>query len=311
MKVIKNIAASVHSRLLDRARGAGRPFQEFLEHFGMERFLYRLSRSAYVERFVLKGALMLRVWDAPGARPTRDIDLMGRVENSLENLALIIQEICQVDVEADGLRFNPKTVVASRIKEDADYQGVRICFEASLGNAKFPMQIDVGFGDRMVPPPGEITFPTLLDFPAPCIKGYAKETTIAEKFEAMAMLGTTNSRMKDFYDIRFLASRFSFVSSTLAGAIRSTFDQRSTPVPLPNALPVALTETFSRNAAKELQWRAFLRRSKLDGIDVTLEAAVQDICRFLIPVLEEMAAAHPHAAVWPPGGPWPAAPGSP
>jgi hypothetical protein len=212
LKKIKNVAVSVHGRLQDRARQEERPFQELLEHFGMERLLFRLSQSAYVDRFVLKGALMLRAWDAPAARPTRDIDLLGHVHNSLENIASIVREFCELQVVDDGIKFHAASVVPSRIKEGADYQGVRIRLEASLGTARFPMQIDVGFGDTLVPPPTDVTYPTLLDFPAPHIKGYAMETTIAEKFEAMVTLGTLNSRMKDFHDVRYLTNRFAFES---------------------------------------------------------------------------------------------------
>ncbi|MCA9675688.1 MAG: nucleotidyl transferase AbiEii/AbiGii toxin family protein, partial [Myxococcales bacterium] len=153
---IKNLAASVHGRLMDRARKDGRPFQELLEYFAMERFLYRLSSSAHGDRFVLKGALMLRVWDAPAARPTRDIDLLGRMDNSPEHLAQVIAEVCDAEVEPDGLVFKASTVKATKIG-----------------------------------------YPTLLDFPAPRMKGYPRETVVAEKFEAMVKLGTLNSRMKD------------------------------------------------------------------------------------------------------------------
>ena len=131
---IKNLAASVHARLAERARKVGRPFQELLEYFAMERFLYRLSTSPHADRFVLKGALMLRVWEAPAARPTRDIDLLGRMDNSPENLARVVAEVCDADVEPDGLVFKANTVKAIRIKEDADYAGVRVRFQGLLGN---------------------------------------------------------------------------------------------------------------------------------------------------------------------------------
>jgi len=210
--------------------GAGltRPFQELLQYYAMERFLYRLSKSPHSARFVLKGALMLRVWDAPMARPTKDIDLLGRLENSLENLSTVVREVCAVDVEPDGLVFRPPTVKSERIREDADYQGVRIRFEGSLGTARIAMQLDVGIGDVMVPGPVDIVYPTLLDFPAPRLKGYPRETAIAEKFEAMIKLGTLNSRMKDFYDIWLLSRQFDFDGPTLAQAVTATFANRGT-----------------------------------------------------------------------------------
>jgi len=197
----KNMAASVHARLTDIARRTDRPFQELLQYYAMERFLYRLSKSPHAARFVLKGALMLRVWDAPMARPTKDIDLLGRLENSLENGSTVVRELCALEVEPDGLVFRPATVKSERIREDADYEGVRTRFDGLLARARMAMQLDVGIGDVMVPGPVEIAYPTLLDMPAPRLKGYPRETAIAEKFEAMVKLGTLNSRMKDFYDI--------------------------------------------------------------------------------------------------------------
>jgi hypothetical protein len=189
-----NMAASVHARLAERARRTDRPFQEILQYYAMERFLYRLCRSPYAERFVLKGALMLRVWDAPTARPTKDVDLLGRMANSLDNLSNIVREICVVEVEPDGLVFKEATVKAGRIKPDADYQGVRVRFDGLLGKARIAMQLDVGFGDVVMPGPQDIDYPTLLDLPAPRLKGYPRESVIAEKFEAMVKLGTLNSR---------------------------------------------------------------------------------------------------------------------
>ena len=212
----KNMAASVHARLAEIGRRTGRPFQELLQYYAMERFLYRLSKSPHAASFVLKGALMLRVWDAPMARPTKDIDLLGRLEHSLENGSTVVREVCAVEVEPDGLAFRSATLRSERIREDADYEGVRIRFDGLLARARIAMQLDVGIGDVMVPGPVEIAYPTLLDFPAPRLKGYPRETAIAEKFEAMVKLGALNSRMKDFYDIWLLSRQFDFDGPTLA-----------------------------------------------------------------------------------------------
>ena len=256
---IKNLAASVHGRLMDRARKDGRPFQELLEYFAMERFLYRLSSSAHGDRFVLKGALMLRVWDAPEARPTRDIDLLGRMDNSPEHLAQVIAEVCDAEVEPDGLVFEASTVKATKIKEDAEYEGVRVRFEGMLARSKIPMQIDVGFGDVVVPVAKLIGYPTLLDFPAPRMKGYPRETVVAEKFEAMVKLGTLNSRMKDFFDLWLMARQFDFDGALLARAVTSTFKNRKTAI---DPAPVALTPAFTESPTTAAQWRAFVRRGK-------------------------------------------------
>lgn len=216
-KTPKNIAASVRQRLLNKARHDKRPFNELLQYFAMERFLYRLSQSPYTEKFILKGALMLRVWDAPFFRPTMDIDMLGRnTGNEIEKIIEQIREICQVSVEPeDGLNFYTNNISGVRITEDADYEGVRIRFVTLLETARIPMQIDIGFGDVVVPGPQESIIPTILDFPPPHLLGYSLESAISEKFEAMVKLGELNSRMKDFYDIWLLSRRFDFKGDQL------------------------------------------------------------------------------------------------
>jgi hypothetical protein len=296
----RNLVQSVHARLGDRARKDGRPFQEVLEYFGMERFLYRLSRSSHADRFVLKGALMLRVWDAPVARPTRDIDLLGRMDNAPETLARAIVNACEVEVEPDGLTFDPASVTATRIKEDAEYSGVRVRFVGLLGKARIPMQIDVGFGDVVVPAAKEIHYPTLLDSPAPHLKGYPRETVVAEKFEAMVKLGTLNSRMKDFYDIWLMSRRFDFDGAVLARAITATFDNRKTAV---DPAPVALTPVLSENQATIAQWRAFVRRSKLTNVPDRLADVASALTIFLGPVASGCVAGS-FTQSWTAPGPW-------
>jgi hypothetical protein len=184
---VKNIEASVHARLQNHARATKRPFQELLQYFAMERFLYRLSKSPHRSRFVLKGALMLHVWDAPLARATKDVDFLGRLDNSLEHPQRVVREVCAADVEPDGMVFEPATVRTERIKEDADYEGVRVRFVGLLGRARVTMQVDVGFGDVVTPGEESISYPALLDFPAPELSGYPRETVVAEKFQAMVL----------------------------------------------------------------------------------------------------------------------------
>lgn len=297
----KNLAASVHARLTEIARRTGRPFQELLQYYAMERFLYRLSKSPHAARFVLKGALMLRVWDAPMARPTKDIDLLGRLENSLENLSTLVREVCALEVEPDGLVFRPATVKSEPIREEADYEGVRIRFDGLLARARIAMQLDVGIGDVIVPGPVEIAYPTLLDFPAPRLKGYPRETAIAEKFEAMVKLGTLNSRMKDFYDIWLLSRQFDFEGPTLAQAVTATFANRGTAL---KAEPVALTTEFSESEAANTQWRAFVRKGRLANAPTSLAETVSGIARFLLPVARAYVAGGAFKGNWAAGGPW-------
>ena len=219
----KNIAASVRQRLLIKARETGRPFSELLQYFAMERFLYRLSKSRYKDNFVLKGALMLTVWEAPLTRPTMDIDLLGRIDNSIETIVEVTREICRQEVEPDGIDFDIATVEAERIAEGADYEGIRVRFRGSLDTARIVMQLDIGFGDIVIPSPEPTNCPTLLDLPAPRLRGYSRESTIAEKFEAMVKLGILNSRMKDFFDIWLMLHQFDFEGPILAEAISKTF----------------------------------------------------------------------------------------
>jgi hypothetical protein len=222
---IKNTAASVHQRLLTMAKESFRPFNELLQHFAIERFIYRLSKSPHADGFILKGALMFSVWSGPGTRPTMDIDLLGRIDNSLEMVAAAMKDACAVDVEADGMSFNGETVTAARITEGAEYEGVRVRVQGGLGNARVSLQIDIGFGDVIVPGPSKVVFPVLLDFPAPELNGYTMESTIAEKFQAMVKLGVLNSRMKDFYDIWMLARTFDFKGEMLSKAVEKTFEK--------------------------------------------------------------------------------------
>ncbi len=216
---VKDTAASNRKRLRNYALKAGRPFQEVLQYFAMERFLYRLSISDVADKFVLKGALMFTAWGAPGGRPTRDIDLLGRMAYGVDVVAAAVRKICQQRVEPDGLLFDSTTVVGRVIKEDADYEGVRVTFLGKLQNARVPMQIDVGFGDVISPSSILTEYPTILDLSPPKIQGYSRESATAEKFEAMVKLGIVKSRMKDFFDIWLLSRRFDFDGASLASSI--------------------------------------------------------------------------------------------
>ena len=185
----RNLGASVRQRLLDKAHADKRPFQELLQYYSMERFLYRLAQSPHTKRFVLKGALLLTAWRAPLSRPTMDIDFACKISNDLEHIRVFIAGVCDEPVEDDGVEFVSSSISASRIKEDVDYEGVRIRFHGRLAGARIPMQIDIGFGDVIVPGVIPVTYPTLLEFPHPVLTAYPKETVIAEKLEALTSLG--------------------------------------------------------------------------------------------------------------------------
>jgi hypothetical protein len=169
-----NLALSVHQLLMNKARDTHRPFNELLQYYAMERFLYRLSKSPYAGKFILKGALMFTAWKLESFRPTADIDLLGRADHQVANIVEIAKHVCAQAVEPDGLIFNSDSVTGARIAEDADYEGVRTRFRANLGSARITLQLDIGFGDVIVPAAQPIEYPAILDFPAPRLRGYNK-----------------------------------------------------------------------------------------------------------------------------------------
>jgi hypothetical protein len=223
----------------------------------MERFLYRLSVSPHSDQFILKGALMLFVWCPEPSRQTMDIDLLGRVPNDLDLIGTVFRAICTQDVPSDGMVFDQSTVEVERITREAAFEGVRAKLRGGLGNTRELIRVDIGFGDRVVPQPEILDYPTLLDFPAPRLRAYRRETAIAEKLQAMVQLGDLNSRMKDFLDVWSLSRCFDFDGQVLAEAIGATFDQRSQQVP---SSPLALTAEFARSPSKQQQWSSFLRK---------------------------------------------------
>ncbi len=296
----RDLGASVRQRLLNRARAEGRPFQELLQYFAMERFLYRLASSRFAESFVLKGALLLTAWKAPVTRPTIDIDLTGRTSNELEHMRSVAAELCQLDTGADGLEFAADSIEVQRIKEDAEYEGVRIRFIATLAKARIPMQIDVGFGDVIVPSPVEVEYPAMLEFPPPVLQAYPKETVVAEKLEALTVLGMLNSRIKDYYDLALLARLYPFEGAVLVEAIDATFRHRGTAVA---SAPVGLTDAFSSDPARALQWRAFVRRSRIRS-EWELARIVDQVRTFASAPLAAASEDVPFDHTWEPGGPW-------
>jgi len=145
-KVVTNIQASIRDRLRNKAKETNRPFAEVLQYYGMERFLYRVGRSKYADKFVLKGALLFTVWQIPQRRTTLDIDFLARYDNQVTSIEAVIRHVCDASLEPDGIIFDAKTVQGRKIKEDADYEGVRVKFMGFLERAHIPMQIDVSFG---------------------------------------------------------------------------------------------------------------------------------------------------------------------
>ena len=297
---IKNLPASVRQRLLNHADKRSEPFQYVLVQYGMERLLYRLSRSAHRDRFVLKGALLFSVWSDTPHRPTMDVDLMSAASAEIAELVAAFKAIIATPVEADGLVFFPDSVRAEEIRETHAYTGVRIRLLAMLEAAHIDLQVDIGFADVITPGPVELNYPTLLEFASPRLKAYPRETVVSEKFEAAVSLGMQNSRMKDFYDLWVMARQFEFEGNILVSAIRNTFDRRKTG--LPSAAPVAIPNEFSADSGKQKQWASFLAKSGLESLP--LPEAAQQIEAFLSPPGLAAAQWQSFHARWVPPGPW-------
>jgi predicted nucleotidyltransferase component of viral defense system len=299
-----NIAQSVRDRLVRQAHTRGEDAMNVLIRYANERLLYRLSRSEYCDRFLLKGATLFAVWtQGVPHRPTRDVDFLASGDNAPEKMVAIFRTVCATPVEADGLTLDPDSVTAEPRRDDEQYPRLHDDIVALLGTARIPLQIDIGFGDAVTPSPTEVELPVLLpDLPRPRLRAYPRETVIAEKLEAMVNLGMGNSRMKDYFDLWYLSRGFAFDGPTLASAIRATFVRRGTV--LPDVAPLALTEAFSSDTAKQAQWRGFLRRSNLVEAAPDLLVIVEVLRAFLWPPLDAARAPKRFEATWHPGGPW-------
>lgn len=296
-----NQTASVRQRLLNISKQKHEAFDLVLTRYALERFLYRLGKSLYSERFLLKGAMLFAIWGGEIHRPTRDIDFLGFGASDLPELKKVFTEICLQQVEPDGLEFLTEKMKIEEIREEQEYQGVRILFDAALGKAVIPLQVDIGFGDAVTPKAERINYPVVLDFPAPELLAYPIYTVVSEKFQAMVWLGIANSRMKDFYDIWIMLNKFHFDGTTLAKAIEATFARRGTP--LPTHPPIALTKEFTEDGMKQNQWQAFIRRNGLSA-DSKLDHIVMALHDFLMPPTISLLGTSNFDAEWPPGGPW-------
>jgi hypothetical protein len=294
----KSLPASVRQRLLNLSKQRGQPFDLVLVRYGIERLLYRLSRSPQAEKFLLKGAMLFVVWGEGAPRPTRDVDFLGLGPADEAEVKSNFVDICRMEVEPDGLVFLAKSVRVAPIREAAAYQGLRVAFEARLANARISLQVDIGYGDIVTPEPGEVDFPTLLDFPAPRLRAYSYYTVVAEKLEAAVLLGAANTRLKDFFDLWFLSRKFTFEGPVLAEAIMRTFARRKTAAPAD--VPAALTVEFA--ALKAAQWVAFLRRNTLAPTEFSTVLA--DLRAFALPVLHAAATQAPFVQAWEPGKGW-------
>ncbi len=300
----RNVAASVLQKLRDWARSQQENPDFVQTRYALERLLYRLSQSQHRDQFILKGAMLFSIWNDEPHRATRDMDLLGHGENTVSHLEKVFREICRVQVEDDGLEFKEDTVQGKRIKEEQEYEGVRINLRALFAGTRTrsDLQIDIGFGDIVTPAPALVAFPTILGFPAFRLRTYTPETVVAEKFQAMVKLGIANSRMKDFYDLWFLSQKFTFEGEVLALALITTFDRRKTLVP--SEAPLALTPEFYEDSAKQKQWKAFMDKGNLRAEKKPLSEVVTILQGFLMPPSQAIAKGEPFEMIWQPPGPW-------
>lgn len=287
---IKNIGASVRARLLTISKDSGQNYQLVLTRYANERLLYRLAESAHSERFVLKGAVLLMTWFDEPFRGTRDVDLLGHGDPDPDAVLAVFKDIFAREAP-DGVQFDAKGAQIGRIREDTEYGGLRIKTTADVGGARVSISVDVGFGDAMEPEPQVLDLPGLLDMPAATLRGYARETVVAERFQAMVALGLTNTRIKDYYDVWLLSQSFEFDETQLGRAIAATFERRETAVP--TEVPDALTDAFSKDEAKQRQWEAFIRDVSFEP--GPLSVVVETLAGFLMPAAAIAARQNPQS----------------
>ncbi len=299
-EVPNHLAQSIHQRLLNYAREQKEDPNLVFIRYAMERLLYRLSRSPYCERFVLKGAMIFVLWTGQAHRPTRDLDLMGTGDASDEGLIQVFREIVRTEVEADGLTFDIEGISIAEIREAQEYPGKRLKIPAKLGNTMLNLQVDIGFGDTITPDAAKVDYPTLLDLPAPKILAYPHETVVAEKLQAMVALGTVTSRMKDFYDLWIISRTFAFTGPILTQAIIATFKRRNTPIPKTD--PAPLRKAFAQNTTKQAQWKAFLTRNRFN--EIPFMKVIEDLRTFLLKPVQAAADQRDLTQTWSPCGPW-------
>ncbi len=262
----RNLAASIRTRLKQHANASKQDFNLTLTQYGLERLLYRLSISQHAANYLLKGALLFALWYDQPHRPTRDADLLGYGPDDIETAVAAFREISQIEVE-DGVAFEPASVRGSEIRKETGYGGVRIDLQAKLDGARIALQVNIGFGDTVTPAPETVDYPTLLDnLPAPRLRAYPKHTVVAEKFHAVCLLGMANTRMKDYFDLWVLLTEDTLDPGEPLGAAQATFTRRG--LTIPEEIPAGLSDTFARDATKQQQWAAFLKKNRLPAMDL-------------------------------------------
>lgn len=281
-------AQSIRDRLLNVAKERNEEFNLTLIRYALERFLYRLSLTSHREEMILKGAMLFQIWNDTPHRATRDLDLLASGEVNPEKIEAKIREICEIEVDEDGLVFHLDELTVQEIREESRYGGIRASFVATLTTARIPIQIDFGVGDAVTPSPVETEYPTLLEMKAPVVFIYPKETVVAEKLSAIVEHDIGNSRMKDYFDLWFIATTYNLDPDQLKTAVQRTFDRRGQF--FPTKLPVGLSDEFAQSPAKQAQWKAFQARAT--GTTLSLEEVVETVRKYAEPLLIDQDLGH-------------------
>ncbi|WDE98940.1 nucleotidyl transferase AbiEii/AbiGii toxin family protein [Lentisphaera profundi] len=276
-------AASVQQLLRNQAKAQDINPNILQVRYSLERFLYRLGLSEHKDRITLKGAMLFILWSDKSFRPTKDADFLITGDISPNNIKQVVIDICNIEVaNDDAMVYDAESIKIVPIKEDQEYQGLRVTLKSKLGHIPIPVQLDMGTGDVVTPRATEADFKVLIDtLPAPRLKVYNRETVIAEKLQAMVLLDLTNSRMKDFYDVWIICTQFGFDKEILKEAIVSTFKRRGTNFPSEGIS--SLTEYFYDDPAIKTRWKAFTKKLKLD---LSLKQVCIDIKEYLEAVLK-------------------------
>ncbi|KVF20010.1 hypothetical protein WJ07_21430 [Burkholderia vietnamiensis] len=304
VKAPKNPAASIRARLLDHAKQHGDDYLRILTRYAIERLLFRLSQTEAAERYVLKGAMLFVTWPEHVFRPTGDLDLLGHGDPDPAIITELFTRICQVEAPDDGIVFDPATLKVEPVREADKYQGVQLSLKGELAKALIHVQVDIGFGDHVYPPPTRQNFPSLLaGLPVANILMYPPETVVAEKFEAMIRFGEANGRIKDFHDIWVMTRTFSFDLPSLLEAVGGTLRRRATVSP--TEMPVGLTEAFAKIAEERGLWSGFLRRNPPTLQPPPFADLQEELRRFFGPVIANLALPEGATGRWDPdGGAW-------
>ncbi len=297
---LKNIPASVRARLLNEAKASGDSYDQVLQYFAIERFLYRLSRTEWGDRLIVKGAIMLRAWGTPLGRPTRDIDFTGNIDNSPEAVERVVRECLAVEYLDDGLVFDQE-VETVEINVMDRYPGVRVVVRGNLDGGTFKVQLDIGIDDAVVPDPEWVEYPTLLDLDAPRVLAYQPVTALAEKFETIVSRGLANSRLRDYYDLWMLPTLREYDGAEVARALLATFGHRGTT--LPTEVPPGLSGAFFGAPDTQAGWRSFLSNRRIEA-PLDLSDVCEAIIAFVMPPAAAAAAGVPLDKTWEPSKGW-------